>query len=323
MDNVELGDPRLVREVYTIRQVTEMTGVSANTIRSWERRFGVPRPGRSGSNQRRYSERDVEVIRSIQASRDRGRTMDQALQDAAGPVIPVSVPAEPYRAEAGPAAHPPIDTERLLDALIALAGNKASKILADATWGSSIETVCVDLLLPAAHVLIERRAAGSITASQASYGQEWIHRKLTAAFEQSNPEVGRLELLVAAMHDADAHHEALSLAIVFSRAGYRVTWLGCDASVEGIVEAIAHRSPAAALLVARSDLSGIAMEATATRLVNARDAGEWQGIVAVVGGESSSRNDVLQLPLDADEAISRFEQALRGHDSTLRLMRKP
>ncbi len=323
MDNVELGDPRLVREVYTIRQVTEMTGVSGNTIRSWERRFGVPRPGRSGSNQRRYSERDVEVIRSIQASRDRGRTMHQALQEAAEPSIPGPAPAEPDGEAAEPQAESAIDTQRLAGCLTALDGDKAAEVLTDATWGSSIEIVCFSLLLPAAHALFKQRAAGSITAGQATYGHEWIHRKLAAAFEQSNPEAGRLELVVAAMHDASAHHEALCLAIVFSRAGYRVTWLGRNASVEGIVEAIELRSPAAALLVAQSELSVIAMESTAARLEKTRDDGGWRGIVAVVGGKPGIRDDILALPLDALRAVPVFEQALWARDSTPRLVRKP
>ncbi|WP_434422398.1 MerR family transcriptional regulator [Nannocystis pusilla] len=44
---------------YRIQSVAEMTGVSAATLRAWERRYGLPAPRRSSSAYRLYSDRDV------------------------------------------------------------------------------------------------------------------------------------------------------------------------------------------------------------------------------------------------------------------------
>ena len=44
---------------YRINAVAEMTGVPAPTLRAWERRYGIPRPGRSESSYRLYSDADV------------------------------------------------------------------------------------------------------------------------------------------------------------------------------------------------------------------------------------------------------------------------
>src|SRR5690606_64004 len=79
---MENHDRQQVAEVYTISQVTDLTGVPENTIRSWERRFGLPEPDRTAGKQRRYTRSDVNLIRAIQASRDAGRTMEQAIADA-------------------------------------------------------------------------------------------------------------------------------------------------------------------------------------------------------------------------------------------------
>jgi DNA-binding transcriptional MerR regulator len=48
-----------------IGAVVKRTGIPADTIRAWERRYGVPRPQRTASGRRLYSEADLEVIRQL------------------------------------------------------------------------------------------------------------------------------------------------------------------------------------------------------------------------------------------------------------------
>ena len=43
-----------------IREAALFAGVAAPTLRSWERRYGVPRPGRSVGGHRRYRIEDLE-----------------------------------------------------------------------------------------------------------------------------------------------------------------------------------------------------------------------------------------------------------------------
>src|SRR5690606_34905007 len=50
---------------YRIQSVAEMTGVSAATLRAWERRYGVPTPRRSHAAYRLYSDQDVAIIRRV------------------------------------------------------------------------------------------------------------------------------------------------------------------------------------------------------------------------------------------------------------------
>ena len=40
-----------------------MLGVSANTLRSWERRYGFPRPRRSAGGHRQYEPMEIEALR--------------------------------------------------------------------------------------------------------------------------------------------------------------------------------------------------------------------------------------------------------------------
>jgi len=325
---VELRNRRQASEVYTIRQVAEMTSVPENTIRSWERRFGIPQPARSGSNQRRYTERDVVTIRSMQASRDRGRTMEQAIQDVTN--ADESLPAPGQDTNEAPTASIPPPPERrahdtatasLIASLTAFNGAGAGAIVAERLWGTTVESVCVERLLPALREIEEQSAMGSISDLQSRYATAWIRRKLDTALDQSNPDAGRMSMVVAAMHDESAQVESLCLAILFSRAGYRVSWLGGSASVDDIAQAIAVLSPAAALLASRSEFSIVAMSAAIARLVNKRQPGTWPGMIGVTGSHPPIGENVVELPIHASRTVDAFERGLQARDSTLRLVR--
>jgi DNA-binding transcriptional MerR regulator len=47
---------------FSIGEVAEMVGISAHTIRAWERRYGVLSPARTPSNRRRYTAEEVEQL---------------------------------------------------------------------------------------------------------------------------------------------------------------------------------------------------------------------------------------------------------------------
>jgi methanogenic corrinoid protein MtbC1 len=53
---------------YSIRVASRLTGITPETLRMWERRYGVPTPARSASGLRAYSEQDIERLRLIAAA---------------------------------------------------------------------------------------------------------------------------------------------------------------------------------------------------------------------------------------------------------------
>ncbi|MEQ9325150.1 MAG: MerR family transcriptional regulator, partial [Polyangiaceae bacterium] len=50
---------------YSIRLVSRMSGISAHTLRMWERRYGFPEPERTSGGARRYTEQDVERLKLV------------------------------------------------------------------------------------------------------------------------------------------------------------------------------------------------------------------------------------------------------------------
>ncbi len=300
-----------------MRQVSELTGVPENTIRSWERRFGLPRPERSGGNQRRYSERDAGIIRAIQGARDRGRTMEQAIADVAPdgsntrPSVesvspePVSAPSPPPVIASGPTDDP------LVDSLLGFDESRASAILADRLWRSNTETICVEVLLPAWQAIDRRLALGYTSATLARFGQSWVERKLQAALDQSIPARGRQHVIVGAMHDRSGWLESLCFAIVLARAGYEATWLGDNVPVHGVLAAVEACSPDALMLVGNSDVSRMAIGETANRLGQGEPLPAWAGLLAVNERVTTTDDTIAIIPLHATQTAAMFDRALR------------
>ena len=48
---------------YTIKKVSDLTGILPVTLRAWERRYGVLSPDRKGNRYRLYSDQDVAIIK--------------------------------------------------------------------------------------------------------------------------------------------------------------------------------------------------------------------------------------------------------------------
>jgi len=65
-----------------IGEVVQRTGVAEATLRMWERRYGFPAPERLASGHRRYSEREVELIRAVAAKRAAGLALPVAIKQA-------------------------------------------------------------------------------------------------------------------------------------------------------------------------------------------------------------------------------------------------
>jgi DNA-binding transcriptional MerR regulator len=70
--------PDAERPIFSIGAVARMLGLPAATIRTWEARYGLVRPQRSGGGQRLYSRAQVEHLRFVKDEIERGSRPGQA-----------------------------------------------------------------------------------------------------------------------------------------------------------------------------------------------------------------------------------------------------
>lgn len=217
---------------YPIGVVTVLTGLRVDVIRAWERRYGLPRPARSGGGHRLYSPADVALLRRAAALRATGltaasacaRALHEASQEARQPETSSSDPPANLCAQ-------------LHDAAAALDAARAGAVLAEAGALLQVETLWRDVLAPALRRL----------------GSDWAHGALSPAPEHmlSNLARGRLSALLEALPrlpgapgaligaaPGERHDLApLMLALLLTRAGWTVTYLGADTPIAAWLEA--------------------------------------------------------------------------------------
>ncbi len=66
----------------TIGELSERTGVPAATLRSWEARYGFPRPRRQVGGHRRYADSDITLVREVLRWRGSGMSLETAVRQA-------------------------------------------------------------------------------------------------------------------------------------------------------------------------------------------------------------------------------------------------
>lgn len=80
-------------KLFTIQQVSDMTGLSKQVIRKWEERYGITSPKRLENGYRVYSQEDVKTLLKIKLLSEQGHTLKQAAllvkEDEEDPEVPI------------------------------------------------------------------------------------------------------------------------------------------------------------------------------------------------------------------------------------------
>ena len=175
-----------------------MLGVSPNTLRSWERRYGFPSPQRSPGGHRQYALSEIEALR-------------MALSEA--PNISSAIVLAEQRGK-GPATW-----RQLIDAFHNFDEDAANRLLEESLALRSIERTIQELLLDAMTVLGHEGRMNAEYDFAWRYATGWLSalKRLAPPAQRS---AGVLVLDASAPLDLDAIH-AQALELVLRRAGLR------------------------------------------------------------------------------------------------------
>jgi MerR family transcriptional regulator, light-induced transcriptional regulator len=108
--------PATARVSYPIRAVSLMTGVSIDTLRAWERRYGAVSPARDDSG-RMYDESDVRRIRLLRDAVANGHAIGRVARLSDEQLTTLAAPGPSPAAPAERAPAPIVDIEAIVAAL--------------------------------------------------------------------------------------------------------------------------------------------------------------------------------------------------------------
>src|SRR5579864_458291 len=215
--------------LYNIQAVAAATGVPSITLRSWERRYGVPEPKRDPKGYRLYSERDIAVARWLRERVQQGVGISRAVN-----MLRVLERGELAQEPPGVLDFDALRT-RLVDAINRLDEAAVSRVIAEGLMIASVEEVSIELLQWTLYEMGDMWAHGHMTVTTEHVGSNLIRSHLAQLVRISPPPL-REERIIVACAPGEFHDiGALMLALFLRRRGFGVVYAGASVESDSFV----------------------------------------------------------------------------------------
>jgi DNA-binding transcriptional MerR regulator len=205
-----------------------MLGVSPNTLRSWERRFGYPSPARTSGGHRQYELHEIEALKqAFEETHNVSSAIALARQRGAGPP----------------------SSSRLGQALARFEEEKAALLLEESLALRSLERTIEEVLLPAVAERAEDEAGAAEHEFAWRFATGWI-----SALRRVAPPASRTEAVLIFDSSVPCDAEALhvqALELMLRRVGLRTLVLTAGVDPQRLGRALRALRPGALVLGGR------------------------------------------------------------------------
>jgi MerR family transcriptional regulator, light-induced transcriptional regulator len=206
----------------------EMLGVSPNTLRSWERRFGYPNPRRTQGGHRQFELPQIEALR-------------QAFSETHNISSAIALARE--RGEG------PSTSTRLQSAFAAFDEDKAGRLLEESLAVRSVERTVEEVLLPGVEAVAGEEPPTPELQFAWRFATGWLAAAQRVAPPAHRPD-GVMLFDASRLFDVDAlHAQALELAL--RRGGLRTLTLSVELDPTRLARALRALGPRAVVLTGR------------------------------------------------------------------------
>lgn len=226
---------------HPIQVVARRTGLTADVLRAWEKRYGILKPARSDGGRRLYSDDDIEYLRLLRRATTAGRSVGQLValsrddletivreDDAAAATVPVA-------AVAAPSADAVI--QRAMHAITALDGRTFEIVLRRAMIESEAVHFLERVVVPLLTGIGAEWRAGRVTPAHEHVASSVI-RTILGEFTATFVPRSEAPALTCATPQGQRHEfGAMLAAATAAAAGWRVGYLGADLPAAAIAEA--------------------------------------------------------------------------------------
>jgi DNA-binding transcriptional MerR regulator len=228
-----------------------MLGVSPNTLRSWERRFGYPTPRRTAGGHRQFDLAEIEALRqAFEETHNVSSAISIARERGSGPSSPI----------------------RLRSALRRFEELEADRILEESLAVRSVERTVEEVLLPAVDGLGARE--GEPRSAELGFALRWATGWLAAAKRVAPPPMRDEAVLIFDASwacDIDSLH-AQALELCLRRAGVRTLTLTAELDDSRLAHVLHVLSPRLVVLTGRRTSRLAALSRIAYQISHSADA---------------------------------------------------
>ena len=244
--------------VYSVKHAAAMTGIPADTLRMWERRYHVVEPVRSDGGYRLYDDAAISRLSAMRALVAAGWSPRLAAEQ----VLSGTTTGAVADTLGGGAVNPLADLEPLLppsvdaiddpSSLVPIAqdfdAGALQRVLAQMLGRDDFEHVVDHWLMPTLQALGNAWRAGVVTVAGEHFVSAAVQRRLATIFDSSPLNAGAPRVVVGLARHSRHELGVLAFAVALRRAGLDVVYVGSDLPAETWVVTAGSQAPAALVI---------------------------------------------------------------------------
>lgn len=307
---------------YNLKVVLQLTGIKPDTLRAWERRYGLPLPERTAGGHRLYSQYDIEMIKWLMTRQDEGMRINRAVElwreFVAEGRDPLDVISPVMSVEAGSVKQPSMEGASLdeirknwIAACLDFDEHNAERILSQSFALYPVETVCLDVLQRGIVEIGSLWYRGEVTVQQEHFASGLVLRRLEALIAASPAPTRPEKILIGCPAKEDHVIATLITTLFLRRNGWDVIYLGANVPLADLEKAVKHTKARLVVLIA-SQLHTAANLAEAARMIRAA------GIPLAFAGSIFTRHIELRQSISGYYLGNRLDQVVKEVDNVVK-----
>jgi methanogenic corrinoid protein MtbC1 len=309
---------------FNLKVVAQETGLKPDTLRAWERRYGLPEPARTSGRHRVYSQRDIDTIKWLMARQEEGLSISRAVElwhslEAEGqdPLESMAFPAgEPLtrdRPGAGElAAGATVATLRdaWITACLDFDEPTAEASLTQAFALYPPEMVCMEIMQKSLSHLGELWYQGGATVQQEHFASALITRRLNTLIAATPAPTRPKRIIIGCPAGEDHTFGPLLLTLMLRRRGWDALYLGANVPMARFKETLQSIKPHLVVLTAQQLYTAASLLEMARFLQD-------EGVLLAFGGLIFNRLPALCQRVPGHFLGERLEQAAQAAEDVL------
>ncbi len=240
---------------YNLKAVERLTGLTADTIRAWEKRYQAVVPSRSENGRRVYSDEEVKRLSFLSELVSGGHSISKIANHTDKELISIINKTRPML-ESKMQSNLESKIEKELNSLFAAVDqfdlNAVRFCLARLRFEVSPKVFVFDLIVQIMYWIGKRIVENKLSISQEHALSEAIRMHLTEIYESIEGQDGTLspqKSLLFCTRDGDPHDFGLWMSAIMCRyAGYKTNYIGKSLPAESLVEAVEKLKPYAVVI---------------------------------------------------------------------------
>jgi len=216
---------------YSIKAVAVATGLSVETLRAWERRYGIVEPKRDGSGHRVYTGMDVARLRRLRETTDRGHPIGKIAHLSDAELNSLLV--DRHEDHPNVAASQALGT-RILTAIEKFDLEECDQAIAMAFALLPVGDVISEVLSPVLREVGERWHRGEFSIGQERLVSSAVRRQISGLLNTFNSMARGAPIVFATVSGEPHELGILMFAALAASRKWRTCYLGADLPPEEI-----------------------------------------------------------------------------------------